>query len=341
MSSRLVATRFSSEAALLDAVKAARADGATIADVYTPYPVHGLDAALGLPRSRLPLVALAAGIGGAVSAMGFQFYTAAFDWPLDVGGKPMNSALAFVPITFEITVLLSALAVTAAFFWRCRLFPGARVKEDHDPATLDAFMLVVRVPDQSVDPEGHRRWMHGVSVLLCLAVWLSGCRNQERVRAFEYMPDMARSIPYDSFAANPVTRDGQTLQTPPPHTIARGFLPLDYRATPADAARAGRELQSPIVATEETRREGRRLFETFCAVCHGVNGDGDGPLVPKIPNPPAYSSAAVRTLPAGQLFHVMTYGSGRMPSYAAQLTRDERWKVVAHVQELQHRGAPR
>jgi mono/diheme cytochrome c family protein len=341
MSSRLVATRFSSESALLEAVRIARADGAEIADVYTPYPVHGLDAALGLPRSRLPLVAFAAGTAGAVSALGFQFYTAVFDWPLDVGGKPMNSTLAFVPITFEITVLLAALTVTAAFLWRCRLFPGASTTPEHEAATLDAFVLVVRVPDRSVDPQGHQRWMHGVSVLLCLAVWLSGCRNDPQVRAFEYMPDMARSVPYDSFAANPVTRDGQTLQTPPPHTIARGFMPLDYQATPADAVRAGHELRSPIAATDETRQEGRRLFETFCAVCHGVNGDGDGPLVPKIPNPPAYSSAAVRTLPAGQLFHVITYGSGRMPSYASQLTRDERWKVVAHVQTLQQRGAAR
>ena len=63
-------------------------------------------------------------------------------------------------------------------------------------------------------------------------------------------------------------------------------MPLDYQATPADAVRAGHELRSPIAATDETRQEGRRLFETFCAVCHGVNGDGDGPLVPKIPNPP-------------------------------------------------------
>jgi mono/diheme cytochrome c family protein len=341
MSSRLVTARFSSEAALLDAVKRARADGVTIVDVYTPYPVHGMDAAIGLPRSRLPLVALAAGVAGAISAMGFQFYVAAFDWPLDVGGKPLNSALAFVPITFEITVLLAALAVTAAFFWRCRLFPGARATTGQDAMTVDAFTLVMRIPESSGAVTAQHRWTHGVSLLLCLAVWQSGCRSDARVRAYEYAPDMARSIPYDSFAANPVTRDGQTLQTPAPHTIARGFLPLGYRATAADAVRAGRELQSPIAASEQTRAEGRRLFESFCSVCHGVNGDGDGPLVPKIPNPPAYSSAAVCALPPGQLFHVITYGSGRMPSYASQITREERWKIVGHVQQLQHRGAPR
>ena len=327
-------------AAVLDAVKSARAQGSTVVDVYTPYPVHALDRVLGLPRSRLPLVAFAAGAAGAAGAMGFQVWASAFDWPLDVGGKPLNSALAFVPITFEITILLAALAVTGAFFWRCRLFPGATATRGQT-RSMDGFVLALRVPDQSAASRRRRGWRHGVGVLLCLAVWQSGCRGDARVRAYEYMPDMARSVPYDSFAANPVTRNGQTLQTPPPGTIARGFLPLGYQATAADAVRAGQELRSPIAATDETRHEGRRLFETFCAVCHGVNGDGDGPLVPKIPNPPAYSSTAVRMLPAGHLFHVITYGSGRMPSYASQLTREERWKIVAHVQELQLRGSPR
>jgi len=206
---------------------------------------------------------------------------------------------------------------------------------------LDGFALAVQPPPQRRQSKPRRGSLSGVGVLLGLAVWQYGCRGDARVRAYEYMPDMARSVPYDSFAPNPVTRNGQTLQMPPPGTIARGFLPLGYRATAADAARAGQELHSPIAATDRTREEGQQLFGTFCVVCHGPNGDGDGPLVPKIPNPPAYSSADVRALPEGRLFHVITYGSGRMPSYASQLTRDERWKIVAHVQELQRRESPR
>ena len=142
--------RFADETALLAAVRAARVDGCEIVDVYTPYPVHGLDAAMGLSRSRLPLVAFAAGVVGLISAMGFQVYVAAFDWPLDVGGKPLNSAMAFVPITFEITVLLSGLAAVAAFLVRCRLFPGARPVAV-DGVTLDAFVLMLRVPEHSRD----------------------------------------------------------------------------------------------------------------------------------------------------------------------------------------------
>ena len=168
-----------------------------------------------------------------------------------------------------------------------------------------------------------------------------GCRTDSHVRSYEYMPDMARSIPYDSFASNPVTRNRQTLQLPPPGTVARGFVPLPYLPTREDAERAGRELDNPVEVSARSLDEGRALYETFCAVCHGATGDGDGPLVPKIPNPPAYHSAAVRGLPAGHVFHVITYGSGRMPSYASQVTREERWKIVSHVQILQRREASR
>ena len=182
---------------------------------------------------------------------------------------------------------------------------------------------------------------HTMSLLAVVVASQIGCLGHSNVRAYEYMPDMARSIPYDSFASNPITRDGKTLQTPPPGTIARGFLPLAYRPTREDAEGAGRELDNPVAPTARSLDEGRELYQTFCAVCHGATGDGDGALVPKIPNPPAYHSAAVRGLPAGHLFHVITYGSGRMPSYASQVTREERWKIVSYVQILQRREASR
>jgi mono/diheme cytochrome c family protein len=147
---------------------------------------------------------------------------------------------------------------------------------------------------------------------------------------------MVYSLAYDSFAPNPVTRDGLTLQRPVRGTIARGHLPLHYSATAEDAERAGRELQNPVPRTARSAAEGRALFETYCAVCHGEHGGGDGPLVPKIPNPPAYTSTRVRDMPAGQIFHVITFGSGRMPSYASQLSPNDRWMIAAHVQTLQH-----
>src|SRR5690349_19345962 len=100
----MVAT-FSEETTLRTAVLRIREHGFRIYDVYTPYPVHGLDAAMGLRPSRLPIVTFLAGLAGLGGALALQFYCAVFDWPINVGGKPPNSTLAFVPITFELTIL--------------------------------------------------------------------------------------------------------------------------------------------------------------------------------------------------------------------------------------------
>jgi len=171
---------------------------------------------------------------------------------------------------------------------------------------------------------------------LCGAISLAGCGPASDRRGLEYVRDMTYSLAYDSFAPNPVTRDGLTLQRPPRGTIARGHLPLHYGAMQDDAERAGRELQNPIAATARTAAEGQALFDIYCVVCHGTTGAGDGPLIPRIPNPPAYTSERVRSMPAGRIFHVITYGSGRMPSYASQLSVTDRWLIAAHVQQLQH-----
>jgi Protein of unknown function (DUF3341) len=114
---------FTEEVKLLDAVRRVRAAGFAVHDVYTPYAVHGLDEAMGLRRSRLGRVTMAGGLVGLASAVGLQVWCAVVDWPLDVGGKPANSALAFVPISFELTILCAGLATAAAFLWRSRLHP--------------------------------------------------------------------------------------------------------------------------------------------------------------------------------------------------------------------------
>ena len=176
------------------------------------------------------------------------------------------------------------------------------------------------------------RWCAGAAACAVLAA----CGPAAEKRGFEYMPNMVYSLAYDSFAPNPTTRDGLTLQRPVRGSIPRGYLPLHYAATPEDAERAGRELGNPVPRTARSAAEGQALFETYCAVCHGKQGAGDGPLVPKIPNPPAYTSSRVRSMPVGQIFHVITFGSGRMPSYASQLSQNDRWLIAAHVRTLQN-----
>jgi mono/diheme cytochrome c family protein len=148
---------------------------------------------------------------------------------------------------------------------------------------------------------------------------------------YEYAPDMARGPAYKAFAPNPATRDGLTLQRPVPNTIARGYRPFHYLAGEEEAARAGRELKNPFRATPDTLEEGRALYQIYCLVCHGERGLGDGPIAGKIPSPPSYKSERILEFPPGRLFHVVTMGAGKMPSYAAQLGVDDRWKIVTYV----------
>jgi len=160
---------------------------------------------------------------------------------------------------------------------------------------------------------------------------VAGCGASGNHRAYEYMPDMARGPAYKAFAPNAATRDGLTLQHPVSGTIARGYQRFDYGPGEQEAERAGRELKNPYRATEATLQEGKALFETYCAVCHGAQGRGDGPISGKIPPPPSYRSDRVMEFAPGRIFHVITLGSGKMPAYATQLRADERWKIITYV----------
>ena len=169
-------------------------------------------------------------------------------------------------------------------------------------------------------------------VLLAGAVAM-GCGASGNERAREYMPDMARGPAYKAFAPNSALRSGLTLQAPVPGTIARGHLAYQFHYGPGEeeAIRAGRELQNPYHATPQILKEGQYLFQNYCQVCHGEQGKGDGPIAGKVPNPPSYTSARVFAFPPGRIFHVVTMGSGKMPSHASQLSASERWKVVTYV----------
>jgi hypothetical protein len=146
----LVAT-FTDADALMSAVPAMRRENLRVHDVYAPYPIHGLDRAMGLRRTKLPWVTLLAGLLGLTFAVTFRFYTNVFDWPLNVGGKPDNSSLAFVPICFELTVLIGGLATVLALFVRAKLYPGRRERLVAGGVTNNTFALVLRKPNESFD----------------------------------------------------------------------------------------------------------------------------------------------------------------------------------------------
>jgi mono/diheme cytochrome c family protein len=180
--------------------------------------------------------------------------------------------------------------------------------------------------------------MRAACLTTAAVLWMAGCGATSQHRAFEYMPDMARDAAYKAFAPNEATADGLTLRRPVAGAIPRGYQPFYYGPGEEEAERAGRELHSPLPPTRATLEAGKWLFETYCAVCHGVSGKGDGPVASKIPPPPSYTSDRLMQFQPGRFFHVMTMGARKMPSYAAQLSSAERWKVAAYIQlELQRR----
>jgi hypothetical protein len=152
----LVAT-FSDADTLMEAVRASRKENFKIYDVYAPYPIHGLDHAMGLRRSRLPWVTFIVGMCALTGALILQFYTAVLDWPLNVGGKPNNSTLAFLPITFELTVLLGGLSTVAALLIKARLYPGKKERLVVEGVTNNKFALVLRKRDASFDAKRARQ----------------------------------------------------------------------------------------------------------------------------------------------------------------------------------------
>jgi len=136
---------FDDPQSLIDAMNQVREANYESFDAFTPYPVHGLDAAQGLKRSPLPYVTFVAGVTGFILAVTLQYWTSAVDWPLNVGGKPFFSWPAFVPIMFELTVLLAGLSTVAGMFVLNGL-PNIK-KKGFDPSlTCNRFAIVIEVP---------------------------------------------------------------------------------------------------------------------------------------------------------------------------------------------------
>ena len=157
----------------------------------------------------------------------------------------------------------------------------------------------------------------------------------------EFAPDMAHGPRYNAFAANPNFPDGKTLQREPDTSIPRGFMPLHYAATPDDAVRAGNELTSPVSQGSASLKRGQFVFENYCATCHGAGGLGNGPVAQRgFPPPPSLLADKTRKMKDGQLFHVLTFGQNNMPSYASQVSREDRWSVIAYVRSLQASAPP-
>lgn len=199
---------------------------------------------------------------------------------------------------------------------------------------------------------------------------LSGC-VVDREPNYEWLPwinHMLRSSAAESYAATPkpaegkegklgagVYKNGRAMQLPPAGTIPRltqvdgkghhmlvPYQPLHQDPTATAAEAAGVALKSPVEATPENLQRGEWGFNTFCVPCHAADGSGAGPVAKKAGwnFPIGWSDSNAAKMADGHIFHIISYGRGNMPSYAAQLNQRDRWKIILHLRQLQQKNGP-
>ncbi len=357
---------------LLEAVQHLRGRGLKVLDTYTPFPVHGMDDALGLRPSKLTWVCGGFAALGLLSAAALQLWTSVVDYPLNVGGKPLASIPAFIPVGFELTVLFAALGTVFTFLAISRLRPRVHLKELLPGVNDDKFWLVAAfgqegtleqvraglAPFHPVVLERHfsdlpapkflDRPVGSVAMLaaaflppvLMLGAGMAFNRNfTKRVMLFD--AGMTYPTAAQAYDENPVLAKGQVLQAPPKGTAPRGFQPLAFAPGKDEAVRAGKELTNPLPGSQANLDRGKVVWDRVCATCHGFGAKGDGAVIGKFPNPPNLLIPKYRDYGDGQVFHVATFGGPEkiMKGFADQLSQEDRWRAVMHLRELQ-KAAP-
>lgn len=145
---------YSDEEQLKNGAKKIVAMGLRVKDVFSPFAIHGIESIIGIPRTRLPICSFIYGCTGASLATLMMWYMSIADWPMEIGGKPDFNFLvnwpAFIPVTFESTVLCAAHGMAITFFLRSWLLPGVSAKNP-DPRTTDnKFLMLLEVDNADI-----------------------------------------------------------------------------------------------------------------------------------------------------------------------------------------------
>jgi len=172
-----------------------------------------------------------------------------------------------------------------------------------------------------------------ITIALAFLFSLSSCWGDKSKPNYQYMPDMYKSVGYETYTENPNFSNGMTTQLPVEGTIARGDVPYEYENTNEGYDAAKLDLKNPLELAEANLDNGKKMFDIYCISCHGKAGGGDGVLVQreKILGIPNYKD---RDITEGSIYHVIMHGRNTMGSHSSQLTTKERWQVTMYVQQL-------
>ena len=174
-----------------------------------------------------------------------------------------------------------------------------------------------------------------ITLVLAFLITLSSCWSDKTKPNYQYMPDMYKSVGYETYTQNPNYANGMTTQVPVEGTIARGQVPYDYENTDEGYESAKLNAINPLEVNEGNLANGKKMYDIYCISCHGATGAGDGELVKrdKFLGVPNYKD---RDITEGSIYHVIMYGRNMMGSHSSQLTAKERWQVTMYVAQLRN-----
>jgi len=153
MSTVAIHAIYDDEEPLLATALELKSQGIKVKDVFSPFPIHGLDAVIGVPRTWIAITAFIYGLTGASLATLMMWYMMVSDWPTDIGGKPsfayFMNVPAFIPITFESTVLCAGHGMAITYYLRCWMLPGVKAKNPDPRTTDDKFLMIVETKEEN------------------------------------------------------------------------------------------------------------------------------------------------------------------------------------------------
>jgi mono/diheme cytochrome c family protein len=389
-----VLARYDGAESLKAAARSFRDAGYTKWDCFSPFPVHGIDPAMGIRRTRLPLLVFAAGLAGGIVALLMQWWTNAVDYPIIISGKPLFSIPANIPVTFELIVLFAAFATFFGVLAMNNLPKYQNPFESSEQlgdSTRDGFFLGVEANDPKFDEARVNDLMTSTgatSVEACIApppapplpsavVWgaatlcilavlppLVVAKMRVSLKEDRYVHpvlDMDYQASLGTQDRTTLFEDGRTMRPRLAETVAQYDAPrdlgIDEQLAESDVfhehfafgAVDGQHATSyPLPVTDELMARGRERYGVFCATCHGLSGDGDGPTTVRAlergvggwNKPPALYDEYVVNQTAGKLFNTITNGVMRsevqaMPGYASQIPPQDRWAIILYLRALQ------